>query len=101
MMYKTSTDLIDRNGNPYYYWSDGSIMDTPQNAPGYIYSNPVNRDYKYETSLTKGKTITLPIQAGVKLHLDNRTSMHLGAVYHLTSSDEIDNLASGKKDNFL
>ena len=101
LMFKTSTDLFDRNGNPYYYWSDGSIMDTPQNAPGYIYSNPVNRDYSYETPLTKGGTITVPVQAGVKFHLDERTALNLGANYHITMSDKIDNVASGKNDNFL
>ena len=101
LLYKTSTDLIDRNGNSYYYWSDGSIMDTPQNAAGYIYSNPVSRDYAYETALTKGGTLSIPVQAGVKFHLDDRTSMNLGAVYHLTQSDKIDNLETGKKDNFL
>jgi hypothetical protein len=62
-------------------------MDTPQNAAGYIYSNPVSRDYAYETSLTKGGTLSIPVQAGVKFHLDDRTSMNLGAIYHLTQSD--------------
>src|SRR5690606_22518293 len=45
------TDLKDANGNTYYFWSDGSIKNMPQDGPNAHNAINLTRDYKYETDI--------------------------------------------------
>lgn len=112
--FSSKGDLLDASGAPYFYWSDGTIRDQGESAgdAGLLY-----RDYNYETDLRQQEsdnyglgnysqhTIGFPLGAGVLFRVSNRTSFSLGATYHFTLSDYIDNVAyegtsiQGKKGN--
>src|SRR6056300_987242 len=48
----SKTDLYDANGNQYFYWSDGSIMNMDENDPlAPTTAEALVRDYTYETNL--------------------------------------------------
>jgi len=118
--YLTKSDLFDANGNKYYYWSDGSLMNLDQNAPNASSAIALTRDYKYETDLRKwnstlfGKyperSFAVPVGAGVNLHLAPRWNFKIGATMHFSFTDYIDGTTpenkgagkgDGKNDNFL
>ncbi len=112
--FSSKGDLMDASGNPYFYWADGSIRDQAEVAGD---ANVLYRDYSYETDLRQRestefgmgnysqRSLGLPVGAGVLFRVSNRTSFSLGATYHFTLSDYIDNVAhegtsiQGKKGN--
>ena len=47
----SKADMKDKNGNTYYYWSDGSIRNMAESSPNSGQSIMLQRDYKYETDL--------------------------------------------------
>lgn len=92
-------DLYDATGNLYFYWSDGTIRNRPQD----VYPNRfLQRDYTYETDLReldiygKGKypenAFAIPIDAGLDFHVSNRLTIRFGHSVHLTNTDYLDNL---------
>ncbi len=100
-------DLLDANGNQYYYWLDGSIKDIDENAPNASSAVAIKRDFTYETKLTDSlinyerNTLTVPLSAGIKANLKYGFSLKLGATYYLTFTDWIDNVKSGGNDALL
>ena len=112
--FSSKGDLMDASGNPYFYWADGSIRDQAEAAGD---ANILYRDYSYETDLRQResnefgmgnysqRSLGFPVGAGVLFRVSNRTSFSLGATYHFTLSDYIDNVAhegtsiQGKKGN--
>ena len=101
IMYNTKTDLLDKNGKKYFYWTTGAIKDIDQNALDAAYAEDIYRDYDYETSLTKGTTFGIPLSAGFQFNFSQKFNVDLGATYHLTMTDKIDNLSIGKNDSYL
>ncbi len=116
----SKTDLKDKNGNTYYYWSDGSIRNMDENDPNASNAVEIYRDYTYESDLREenldgfGKyqerTMAIPIDIGANLHLSDRIKVRLGASMHYTFSDLIDNVSyksvgnrkgDSKNDRFL
>lgn len=100
----SKTDMFDANGNTYYYWSDGSIMNLDENDPlAATEAVPLTRDYTYETDLRElnadnlGKyreqSVSIPISAGVEWHMSPRWDFRIAATYHFTFTDLIDNLS--------
>lgn len=99
-------DLMDKYGNNYYYWKDGSIRDLPDTGLNYFYAQTINRDYKYETKLKDSikyshSTFALPLTAGIKLKLTPRFDATIGLTYHLAFSDYLDNVKAGGNDAYL
>jgi len=114
----SKTDMYDKNGNKYYYWSDGSIKNVAnQNDP-----NAVNivRDYKYETDIRElnldnfGKyseySFAIPVGIGAVFHLSERVDLKLHTTMHFTFTDYIDGITNkslgnrqgnSKNDNFM
>ncbi len=98
-------DLKDANGLKYYYWSDGSIKDKPENDINKQQAKNLARDYKYETKLTdsvtnyKRSTMLIPIGLGVDIRLLDRFSVRGGLTYYVTFSDWIDNYRAGSTDD--
>ncbi len=96
-------DLFDAEGNRYHYWNDGSIRVLPQSSPE---ANPettqrITRDYHYETDLRESREkgdqynlrgFTMPIGAGVDLEISPAFTLKMGAEYHLSFTDNIDNI---------
>jgi hypothetical protein len=99
-------DLLDKYGNPYYYWKDGSIRDLPETSMNVFYAQNINRDYTYETRLGKPgefshTAMVLPVSCGVKLKLTSRFDANLGFSYHFAFTDYIDYVKSGSNDKYL
>ena len=97
------TDLKDKNGNKYYYWTDGTIRNLPDSAVG---GKVIQRDYTYETKLNDSAkytnhTFAVPIGLGVNLKLVDNVYVNLGAAYYFTFTDWIDNVKQGKNDRYL
>jgi len=100
----SKTDLKDRYGNTYYYWSDGSIMNLDENDPNASNAVEIYRDYVYESDLREAnldgfgkyqeRTLAIPIDIGTNLHLSDRLKARIGASMHFTFSDLIDNVSN-------
>jgi hypothetical protein len=98
----SKTDLRDKNGNLYHYWSNGAIMDRPENDPTAASAVELYRDYTYETDLRElnidgfGKyperTFAIPIELGGNFKLGDRMNFRIGMSMHFTMTDLIDNV---------
>jgi hypothetical protein len=116
----SKSDLKDRYGNTYHYWSDGSIMNLDENDANASNAVEIYRDYVYESDLREAnldgfgkyqeRTMAIPIDIGANLHLSDRFKARLGASMHFTFSDLIDNVSNkseglrqgdSKNDKFL
>lgn len=99
----SKTDMYDANGNQYYYWSDGSIMNMAEDDPFSFNAVPLQRDYTYETDLReqnldslgdyKEQSFSIPFTAGIEFHLSPRWDFRIATTYHLTFTDLIDNIS--------
>lgn len=97
-------DLVDENGVPYHYWTDGTIRDVEESSPDP--GNILYRDYVYETDLRKReqqefglgdysqRTLAFPAGAGAHFRINDRAFFTLGVAYHYTLTDMLDNVAS-------
>jgi hypothetical protein len=93
---------VDEDGQTYYYWSDGSIMDAPEATVGSI---PLYRDFNYETDLRKREqqefgmgdysqiALAFPVGAGAHFRISNRAFFSLGVSYVYALTDMLDNVA--------
>jgi hypothetical protein len=108
-------DLVDGNGQTYYYWSDGSLMDAPEFPSGEAL--PLYRDYAYETDLRLREqedfglgeysqfSLAFPISLGAHFRISNRAFFSMGVSYYYAVTDMLDNVAyegtsiQGKKGN--
>lgn len=98
--FDSKTDLFDANGNRYHYWTDGSIMDRAEDSETAWQAVELQRDYTYETDLRQmnndglGKyelfTFSIPVSAGLDFKMGRRLSARLGASFHYTLTDLID-----------
>ena len=96
----TKTDLKDKYGNTYYYWSDGSIKNMPQGSPGSQNAINLVRDYTYETDVRElnkdgfGKyperSWAIPVGGGFMMDVGDRFKFRFGATMHFTFTDYID-----------
>ena len=96
-------DLVDGNGQTYYYWSDGSIRDAPEISAGL--SLPLYRDYSYETDLRLREqeefglgdysqiSLAFPVSVGAHFRISSRAFFSLGLSYYYTMSDMLDNVS--------
>jgi hypothetical protein len=99
----SKTDLRDGQGRYYHYWSNGAIMDRPEDAPDAGQAVELIRDYVYETDLRElnldglGKyperTWAIPVEFGGNWNLGERVNFRLSMTMHFTQSDLIDNLS--------
>jgi hypothetical protein len=100
----SKTDLKDKYGNTYYYWSDGSIKNMPQGSPGSDHAINLVRDYKYESDIRElnrdgfGKyqerSWAIPVGAGFIMNVGERFKFRCGATMHFTATDYIDGITS-------
>jgi hypothetical protein len=96
-------DLVDDEGQTYYYWSDGSIMDVPELDPGPAL--PLYRDYNFETDLRDREkdefglgnysqtALAFPATVGSHFRISSRAFFSLGLSYYYAISDVLDNVA--------
>lgn len=100
----TKTDLYDAAGRTYNYWSDGSIHELPENAPGAENSAEIQRDYTYETDVRElnadgfGKyperTWAVPVGVGARMDLGNNFDLRVGTTMHFTLTDLVDGVTA-------
>ncbi len=98
-------DLLDKNGNKYYYWEDGSIRNVAEGSSDSSYI--IARDYNFETKLSDPKvkyqknTVVFPCSFGTKLKLSKSFDLDLSYYYVFTNTDYLDNVAeNGNYDNY-
>lgn len=108
MMFDPKGDYKDSNGNDYYIWSNGSIMNLPESDSTYSLAIPISRDYKYETKLNDSttnyprNTIIIPVTAGLDFRLSRSLNVKISGTYCLTQTDYLDNWKSdGANDSYL
>lgn len=102
--YNSKGDMKDKNGNLYYYWSDGTVRNIDENAANAGNSVILQRDYKYETDLRElnldklGRysetVLAIPITLGADFIVDKRVTVRLSTSLHYTFSDNLDNISS-------
>lgn len=104
LVFNSKTDLFDANGNQYYYWSTGDIMDRPETPENLASANKLQRDYNYETDLRKSGitgspdfekfSFSVPVGAGVNMRLSHRMHAHIGATYNILFTDRLDGVTA-------
>ncbi len=97
-------DFYDDYGQPYNYWSDGTIRDMPENSPGAHESVVIQRNYVYETDLRSANlygmgdypqtAFAVPVDFGIDFRISDRVRMRAGSSVHFTFTDLIDNVSS-------
>lgn len=104
IFFTVTGDLKNNNGKTYYYWNDGTIRDLPQNYDNTSTAAIISRDNTFETSyrnldidnIGKPKQFALGIPLGLsaECRFKNGIAIRIGAVYHYTFSDYLDNITS-------
>ncbi len=102
--FNSKADLLDSQGRPYNYWSDGTIRDIPENAPNSHESVMIQRNYVYETDLRSANfygvgnypqiAFAIPVDYGLDFRISDRVNMRLGSSMHFAFTDMIDNVSS-------
>lgn len=116
----SKTDLFDKYGNRYFYWSDGSIKNIDESDPNAANAMIIHRDYIYESDVRElnsdgfGKyperSWAIPIGLGFNMHLNERWKFRLGTSMHIAFTDLVDGVTeesvgdrvgNSKNDKFL
>ncbi len=102
--FNSKADLLDSEGNKYFYWKDGSIRNILEGSASEEQSVILTRDYKYETDLREmnndglGKydlqAFAIPIDASIELQIHERVKLRLGTTYHYNLSDLVDDVSN-------
>jgi hypothetical protein len=85
-------DMKDISGRPYYFWSDGSIMNQPEGTPGAV---ELTVDNIYETNADPDKifpksALTLQAGGGITLKITRSISARLQSIYYFTNTGHLD-----------
>src|SRR5690606_16051590 len=104
----TKTDLYDRNGNAYNYWSDGTIRDIAEHSPNAAHATIIQRDYTYESDVREldrdgfGKyperTWAVPVGVGARIDIGGGFDFRVGATMHYTFSDLVDGVTDQSRE---
>lgn len=100
----SKTDLYDKNGNKYHYWSDGSIKNIAETAPDAANAIDLVRDYTYDSDIREldrdgfGKyqerSWGIPVGAGFTMNVGHRLKFRFGSTMHFTFTDYIDGITA-------
>lgn len=118
--FASKTDLLDKNGIPYHYWTDGTIRNMDQNDVNATTAIIIQRDYKYETDIRAlnadgfgnypTTSFAVPLAAGFIFNISDNIKFKMGTTMHFTFTDYIDGITdrsignragNSKKDNFM
>lgn len=96
----SKTDMMDREGRVYHYWSDGTIRDIDEHATNASDAVVIQRDYNYESDIREldldgfgqytERTWAVPVGFGARMDLGSGLDLRLGAQIHWTFSDLVD-----------
>lgn len=100
--YRVYSDLVDGEGNTYHYWDDGLIRNVSQALPETPNIEIIERDFEYETRLSQSPvtSVAFPVGIGFDFNASRKIAVRLGATYYFTTTDLIDNAASGENGFF-
>ncbi len=103
--FNSSTDVIDKNGNTYNYWTDGSIRTEAEFSDNASPQTPTTkRDHNYETALKgnySNSAFSIPLTLGLKWKITERVQGRIYGTYNLLTTDWIDNVEDSKKDKYF
>lgn len=97
------TDLLDANGNQYFYWQDGTVrtVDQPETIVGD--EAETRRDYVYETDLeADGESTTaigFPVSAGFNFFVTPYLKFKLQQTVSFTNTDFLDGHLGGQRND--
>jgi outer membrane protein OmpA-like peptidoglycan-associated protein len=101
-------DLYDENRQPYYYWSDNTIRDQPQQPSNEATAQVTGQDGNFETRLSGLATeqnyptqvLSIPAGAGLKSQVIQRFSANLQAGANFTFSGYLDDVNGMYKSDY-
>lgn len=106
--YLSKTDLKDKNGNTYFYWSDGSIKNKAEGSADAQFATNLVRDYKYESDIRElnkdgfGKyqerALAFPLGLGFVMKVTDRIDCKLNFQYFFSTTDYIDGITKNSLD---
>jgi hypothetical protein len=109
--FNPKTDLRSTGGEPYNYWSDGSIRNLPENSPQASKAVIVGRDYNYETDIREvgynpssdyeENSFAIPLGIGVGMKLNDQFNFRMQSIMHLTFTDYIDGITPKSSREFV
>jgi hypothetical protein len=93
-------DLLDKNGNEYHYWNDGTIRNQDFNAEFPELGDVLIKDYVFETRLDGNKnykhnSLVIPVKVGANYKFSDAFEAGISASFVFTQTDYIDNLGYG------
>jgi hypothetical protein len=101
--FNSKGDLMDSEGRPYYYWSDGTIRDIDEINKDNTANTILYRDWDFETDLREQNlynlgnynrtTLAFPVDIGLDFQVNPRVKMRLATSVHFTLTDLIDNVS--------
>lgn len=103
LSFNPKTDIVDADGNSYFYWQDGSIRDVAQNS--IQSSTHLTRDYDYETDIEidgeSNIAFGFPVAAGFNFLITPYLKTQLKQSVSFTSTDFLDGHLGGANDMFM
>lgn len=99
------TDIKDKNGIIYQYWSDGTINDVVENDNDAPNATTLYRDYNYETKLEdpttdyKRNSFAVPLTLGLKWKITPRFHGRFFGTYNIIFTDWVDNINDNSNGN--
>jgi hypothetical protein len=115
----SKTDLTDKNGTAYNYWTDGTIRNIDQNSANADNAVIIKRDYTYESDIRNLNTqkygkypersFAIPLGIGFSYRINNFITFRVSSTMHYTFTDYIDGIVKsnpgriipGGNDNFM
>ncbi len=98
----SKTDLKDKDGNFYHYWSDGTIHDQAEGTADAQFSRQIVRDYTYESDIRtlnrnnfgnyNESAWSFPVGMGAIMKISDRIDLKVNYQYYFTSTDNIDGI---------
>ena len=105
LVFQSYSDLLDKDGNYYNYWEDGSIRDIPLTDSLSNSANFLSRDYVYETSVSNDSVnfgnLYIPASIGFLWKFKNIFNSKIFFTYNQLFTDWVDNITNGINDKFI
>ncbi|MDB4082716.1 hypothetical protein N9502_00395 [Vicingaceae bacterium] len=109
--FNPKSDLTANGGEPYNYWTDGTIRSVSENSSSADQAKIIQRDYIYETDIREAafnnsttyaeRSFAIPLGAGINFHLTDQVNFRFESIFHLTFTDYIDGVTRTTKPDFL
>lgn len=109
--FNPKSDLEAFGGEPYNYWSDGTIRNIDENSVNANQAIVIQRDYNYETDIRESglngstsyaeRAFSIPLSVGVNMHLNDQFTFRLESTFRYTFTDNIDGLSKNSDKSIL